>query len=144
MNYTTTEVATLFDIAGQTVRKYATEFADYLSPTANPEKGRARQFTDDDLEVYALIVDLKAQNRLYEDIHIALQRGERGDPPLILPSPNGLSPQEQQLAVANARIRDLEAALHRKEGVEEELRRQLAEAQQQLEAARRRLWQLGE
>lgn len=135
----------LFGVARETVRTYAAEFGAYLSPTASPEKGRMRQFTDDDLKVFALIVAMKGQGSVYEDIHIALQRGERGDLPLILPSPNGnLSPQEQQLAVANARIRDLEAALHRKEGVEEELRRQLTEAQQQLEAARRRLWQLGE
>ena len=78
--YQTKDVVKRFGVSPQTVRTYADEFGHYLSPTANPPAGQQRNFTDEDLSVFALVVQLKHQGFTYEAIHAALSSGQRGDP----------------------------------------------------------------
>jgi DNA-binding transcriptional MerR regulator len=54
-----------------------------MSPTANPGKGRGRSFTLEDMRVLALVADMKDRSATYEDIHAALQSGQRGDSPSL-------------------------------------------------------------
>ena len=45
MNYATRHVAELFTVSAETIRNWATEFADYFSVVGNPPKGKQRRFT---------------------------------------------------------------------------------------------------
>jgi DNA-binding transcriptional MerR regulator len=84
--YTTPVIVQMYNIAPQTVRNWATEFADYLSHTANPGEGRTRQFTTEDMTVIDMIVTLKKNGQTFEDIHAALANGQRGSSPDLSPS----------------------------------------------------------
>ena len=77
--YQTKDIVEQFSVSPQTVRTYADEFGHYMSPTANPPTGQQRNFSDDDLAVFALIVQLKRQGFTYEAIHAALASGQRGE-----------------------------------------------------------------
>ena len=46
MAFTTKEVAQIFGFAEPTVRKWAVEFGQYLSPTAHPGNGKKRSFAN--------------------------------------------------------------------------------------------------
>lgn len=103
MKYSTLQTATMFSISRETVRLWTEEFAAYLSPTATPSQGRHRQYTDEDMTVFALIHRMKGEGSVYEDIHIALRRGDREQPPntLDLALPEGT---KQQIALMQAQI----------------------------------------
>lgn len=77
-DYKSADVQRLFDVSSETVRRWAQEFEQYLSPTATPGKGRARQFTADDLTVFALVSEIKNSGGTYDDVHLALKSGQRG------------------------------------------------------------------
>lgn len=77
--YTVSDVARLFDVSKQSGRVWAGEFAQHLDPDANPPPGKTRQFTEDDMEVFALVAQLRQEGANYEDIHAALAAGERGN-----------------------------------------------------------------
>lgn len=79
--YTVSQVAQLFNIARETVRGWAVEFESELEPNANPGAKRQRSFSDRDLEILALVSELKGQGKLYADIHAALANGQRGQIP---------------------------------------------------------------
>lgn len=137
--YKTNDIETIFNISHQTVKTWAAEFAGYLSPTATPEKGRQRVFTDDDLRVFALVSVFRKQGKTYEDMHAALRTGQRGDMPDV-PEPSTL-PANASGAVTAAlrRVADLEAQLRQEhdarmmtEGENRLLKQMLKEANEEL------------
>ena len=79
--YTTTHIQNLFSVSYETVRTYTREFKAYMSPTATPDKGEHRKYTYDDLKVFAQIVSMKHERKVYADIHVALAAGERTEIP---------------------------------------------------------------
>lgn len=81
MSYTTQHLAVFFGRSKATIRNWSIEFANHLSPTATPEEGRVRYFTQEDLRVFALISEYKDRDQTYEQIHLALNAGARGEPP---------------------------------------------------------------
>ena len=83
MNYSSKHLALLFGVSLETVRNWCDEFNDYLSMTANPGKGRHRSFTEEDMGVMSLVSQFKRQGMMYEDIHVALKSGERGEIPAL-------------------------------------------------------------
>ena len=83
MSYSSRHVQALFRISGETVRTWADEFNDYLSPAATPGKGKHRLFSNDDMRVFAYIADRKEDGATFEDIHLGLRSGERGDEPVL-------------------------------------------------------------
>ncbi|MCB9454220.1 MAG: MerR family transcriptional regulator [Anaerolineaceae bacterium] len=85
MGYTTNDIKTIYGIAQETVRNWTREFARYLSATANPETGRVRLFTDDDMKVFDLVNRMRQDNKAYEEIHVALIAGQRGNLPAVSP-----------------------------------------------------------
>lgn len=80
--YTSGQISALFNISTETVRTWCQEFERHLSPRANPGHRQKRAFTDDDLEIFALIANFKSESLTFADIHAALDNGERGIPPL--------------------------------------------------------------
>lgn len=127
--YSATQVATIFNTVRETVRNWAIEFENELSPTANPGGGRQRAFTDSDLEIVALISEMKGQGKLYADIHAALANGQRGQVPNINAA---IVPVDTSKALTIDQLRgDLAAT-------QDELKKvsgQLLEARQQRDAA---------
>lgn len=135
--YSTSQVASLFNTARETIRNWAIEFENELSPTANPGEGRQRSFVETDLEVLALVSEMKGQGKLYADIHASLANGSRGmlpaDVSAIVPAD---TPKPNQLA---AKVHFLEAQLaavqesdHRNKAQIELLTRQLEAAQTEI------------
>lgn len=133
--YKTGDIETTFNISHETVRAWAAEFAAYLSPTATPEKGRQRIFTEDDLLVFALVKTFRNEGKTYNEMHAALGAGQRGDLPDIPQSSNLPVQASAALTAALHRVADLEALLTAEhdarmkvEGQNELLKEQLREA----------------
>jgi DNA-binding transcriptional MerR regulator len=141
--YTTPDVQTLFDCSHQTVKRWCEEFGQFLSPTAQPEKGRPRRFTEADIEVFALIVEMRAAGKMYEDIHAALSAGQRGTPPASPPAeritaiaptaPAMLAQMQLRIDTLEQELIDERAKRHRAEGREELLMQLLKDAQIRIE-----------
>ena len=92
----------LFSTSKESIRLWSIEFAKYLTPTAAPsEKGRHRQYSDSDLEVFSLIARMKDEGHTEAEIHVALANGQRDN----VPQRNlALIPPEAQLEIR--RLRD--------------------------------------
>lgn len=73
------DVRNYFNISHETVRRYAMDFAEFLSEGANPEKGQHRVYNDSDLRVFAVIVSMKNSNHTDDDIKATLKAGAEGD-----------------------------------------------------------------
>jgi DNA-binding transcriptional MerR regulator len=85
MGYSSKHLELIHNVSHETVRRWAEEFAEFLSVTANPGKGKHRIFTDEDMQVLSLVAEYKDRNSTYEDIHAALRSGQRGDMPTLPP-----------------------------------------------------------
>lgn len=137
--YTSGDIMQIFGISRQSVRQYAIEFAHYLSPGANPQKGSQRNFDRDDLAVYALIQEMKKRGATYEQIHLQLRSGARGDVPVIAPiqasSDNKIAHMERQIAIAHDQIVKLQTDLLRRDA-------QIEVYQQQVERLEKRISEL--
>jgi DNA-binding transcriptional MerR regulator len=135
--YSSHNVCEFFEISRETVRSWSREFAPYLSPTANPEQGRQRQFTDADLRVLSLVADFKKQGLLYSDAHAALQAGQRGDLPDTV---HAIVPGERnRLAEMEQQVRELRAALSEAIEDRQNFAGQVEALTKQLEQTRREL-----
>jgi DNA-binding transcriptional MerR regulator len=64
-----------FNVTSSTLRNWSAEFADYLSPQANPPKGQRRVYSDEDAAVLALVAIERSDKRPYAEIHAALADG---------------------------------------------------------------------
>jgi DNA-binding transcriptional MerR regulator len=127
--YSSQHVATLYNITVETVRSWSEEFNDYLSPTANPGHRRTRLFSPDDMEVFALISQMKQQGQTFNDIHASLQAGQRGQPP-------ELPPDTVQSVVIAERERQLIVQLQEREREIQRLKTAYDDLQQKLDAQR--------
>ena len=78
--YNVSQAARYSGVSGTTIRGWTREYSDYLSPTANPPAGQPRQFTEDDVRVFATVATLRAQLVTTEDIRAALDAGQRIEP----------------------------------------------------------------
>jgi len=84
--WTTKQAAQLFEVASpQTIRNWAKEFEEYLSPTARPSDGDSYLFTEEDMMVLGLVAALRNEGKKAGDIHAALRAGQRGLAPLYAP-----------------------------------------------------------
>jgi len=98
--YTNRQVASMFDVAIETVRSWANEFERHTSPRANPGKNKSRAFTQSDIEVFALVAEMKSQGLNFSDIHVALDNGQRGTIPALIPTEKELSSTENERALS--------------------------------------------
>lgn len=150
--YKTRHIQKYFDISYETVRTWAEEFKEYLSPLANPGEGRHRVFSEDDLRVFSLVSNMKETGSTFSDIHVTLKTGERGRLPEI-----GFDDEVvEELAIAqtnrtlaqltyerNEAVKELQTVkdelikirtqLEMKESTESDLKNQLQQSQQRIE-----------
>ena len=71
------QVARALKISDTQLRNWGNEFAGFLSPGANPGKNKVRLYSEDDLAVLQTVAVLRSQETSYDDIHAALDAGER-------------------------------------------------------------------
>jgi DNA-binding transcriptional MerR regulator len=81
--YTVSDLAGSFDVSQQTIRQWSMEFKQYLSARANPGRNRVRAYCEGDVAVLALVAQMKSMGHVYEDVHMALANGQRGEVPDI-------------------------------------------------------------
>ena len=77
-SYNTTQIGAFYQVSSETVRIWCNEFERHLSPRANPGHRQKRAFSRTDMEVFSLIAMLKTDGMTYQDIHLALDNGQRG------------------------------------------------------------------
>lgn len=141
--YTTPDIQTRFNCSHQTVKRWVEEFDTFFSPTARPEKNRPRRFTDDDLRVFATIVNMKAAGKVFEDIHAALQAGQRDNAPdsdkssphktaIIAAAPQMVMQLQTRIQLLESELIEERAKRHRAEGREDLLMQLLREAQERI------------
>lgn len=141
------QVANVFKIARETVRQYSLEFGKYLSAAANPGKNRTRVYNQDDMEVFALIVQMKGQGKQYPDIHGALANGDRG----LLPNgteATALSAQPRytqlqlKLDFLEGELKTAQAQIEQDRGQIDLLERQLEAAHAEIKSLNREIGRL--
>ncbi|MCC7451977.1 MAG: MerR family transcriptional regulator [Anaerolineae bacterium] len=120
-----------------TIRNYARQFAEFLSP--EPQQGEHRVFTDDDMRILGFISRLSESGLKQNAIRDALkQKLTEGTPfPPILPTPPQSEPRglitlqemEVRLAAKDAELRELQGRI-------EELRRENAALREQQQRER--------
>jgi DNA-binding transcriptional MerR regulator len=65
----------LHDKNSNTLRSWVEEFKEFLGASANPEPGRPRFFTEDDLRVLQTVRDLRMNHLPYNEIRSRLAQG---------------------------------------------------------------------
>ncbi len=65
----------LHDKNSNTLRSWVEEFKEFLGNSANPEPGRPRFFTEDDMRVLRTVRDLRANHLPYTEIKTRLGQG---------------------------------------------------------------------
>lgn len=73
---TISDVARHLGVDRETVKTWTAEFAEHLSLTAKPTKGKERQFGEADLRVLALVADFWEDDPDLENIHAMLNCGD--------------------------------------------------------------------
>jgi DNA-binding transcriptional MerR regulator len=152
MLYSTTDIRRFFGISRQTASNWAKEFRTYLSTLANPPEDKHKRFTPEDVEVLALVSQMKSQSATYDEIHMALKDGQRGTIPVLAKDIQPVALTGAELAL-QGRIGDLESELQaarlqiaRVQGEKEEatrlLREQLAEKEARIFELQRQLARL--
>lgn len=87
--YTTGQLASLFSVNTETIRRWTKEFTRHLSVQATPGNSRTRLFNDEDVSVLALVANMKTSRATFEDIHAALDSGQRGE--IEFPEPSSVT-----------------------------------------------------
>lgn len=130
------KAANLFKISGQSIRTYCDEFSMHLSPQANPGGGKTKNFSDGDMEVFALIVEMRGQGKQYADMHAALINGQRGQLPddidtAIMEQPKYIQ-LELKIVFLEKDVKEKETEIVRLETLLDRSDDQLAEARKEI------------
>ena len=138
-------VVAALNMPESTVRKYAHDYAEYLSPTADTGAGRHRDYTDHDVRVLKLVADMKAAKQNAENIDATLRSlqdsGWERLPALdesassIIPAPAAMIAAQTERAVMQKEIemlREQIVELKAERADRDELVKKLAEAETML------------
>jgi DNA-binding transcriptional MerR regulator len=149
LSISTKDIATYYGYSKPAIRAWALEFAEYLSPTANPGRGKNRVYTAEDLEVLDYVAQRKREQATFEQIHAELKGGARGNAPDLTESDLKLlsaSEGEKRVAIEVAalqrRVVDLTEQLadaHRRASEADALKVKLATAENTVELTRQQL-----
>ena len=90
--YSVLQAARYAGVSSSTIRNWAGDFGEFLSPGANPPAGQPRQFTEEDMQVFSTVAVLRGQLVEPVDIRAALQDGRRMEP--VAPPPPDTPPAE--------------------------------------------------
>ena len=76
---TSSEVARYLDVDRDSILRWASRYAEFLSAGANPPKGQEREFSEADLRVFALIAEQTECGEDSCDIELSLRLGEQDE-----------------------------------------------------------------
>ena len=127
--YKVGDLADLFDVSRETIRRWASEFEVYLSTNANPDAGLTRYFTVSDVEVFDLVNSIKDRGGTYDDAHTRLRGGERGAMPQ---QPLDRDQQMMVLSQINQQLKSVEQERDALKRQVEGLEGQLQEAREEI------------
>ena len=71
-NLTPSQVASMLDVSSSTLRLWSGQFADHLSPAANPGERRRRSYTADDVSVLQQARDALRSGRTVHEVVVLL------------------------------------------------------------------------
>ncbi len=131
--YTVSQVAKHLTTSGTTIRNYAAEFAEFLSPEATPPAGVPRQFSDDDLAVLSTVFVMRGQLAPPAAIVAALRDGQRMEP--ATPAASYDAPAIDAPAAFTTALQVLESRLNKLEDRLEMERHARIEAEKRATAA---------
>lgn len=77
LKYKVSEISKILKIEKKLVKDWAYHFAEYLNPKANPEKGKEREFTADDICTLGYISFYWEEHPDFENIKYNLNEGEQ-------------------------------------------------------------------
>ena len=80
MTYSVTQASRLSGVSKSGIRLYCRDWEDYLSESANPPRGTARRFTQEDIAVFRTIKTLRDEGYTTDQIQEELEAGERYEP----------------------------------------------------------------
>lgn len=147
-------LVTLLRCSESTIRKYAGDYAEYLSPLAQAGAGRHRDYTDHDARVLKLVIDMKAAKQSEDNIHATLRSLQANgwerlpaldsDALAVVPAPTAMlalqaekSAMQREIDVLREMLEsirtDLRGQVAERDGRIIELERQLARAQMRIE-----------
>jgi len=135
--FTTSQAGERLNIVPATIKNWANEFMNYLSPSATPEPGRTRMFTFEDLRVFTTIARLRRSKTHIADIHHILQSGERDELPPA--AGKSLAPYPPAMAALKREISDLNGELERYRVENEQQRGSLRTFEKLLEQKEQRI-----
>ena len=133
--FSTSQVAKRFGVADQTVKNWAAEFAQYLSPTATPEAGKRRAFTAEDVAIMALVHEMVGRGRDTDAAHAALQAGRRGAANALTMAKEGdsLIAVQRERDMLQGAVIELRSQLDKATADRDELLSKLARAEMRIE-----------
>lgn len=148
MNYTTSALAKSFKVSRETIRQWSIHFERHLSEGATVEDGKHRRYSDDDLEVLALVAEMRDNNAQWDEIHIALDAGQRGSVPenpraLITQTHSAQIKQlESEIVALGEQINQWRDMANQRVGENNLLRQQLADRSAEIDRLKRKIWEL--
>lgn len=135
--YNLDQIANMYGTSNENARRWCIAFADFLSEGANPPDHRKRLMNNDDLTVFALVAEMRAQGHVFDTIKAALADGKRGAAPA---TPAAVVPADKtKLAKLQADVNRLTEALQLTMADKTRLEGRLEEVSADREALRREL-----
>lgn len=102
------QIGHLLNVNAQTLRRWAKDYAPFLSPGANPPKGQTRVFDTHDQRVFLFISELRAVGQTNHEIQAALERErDREYEGLPLLPPDWGNTDTVELGIAQARASEI-------------------------------------
>jgi DNA-binding transcriptional MerR regulator len=147
-------LADRLNVNSDTIRRWANTYATYLSPGANPARGKSRSFSDHDARILLLVSTLRDSGIDHNDIDLRLKELQNdswsGLPELPLEwgldeesVPVGVAVSKAadiaQIAVLRAELENARQALESAQGQVHDLQSSLANSQSENETLKTRL-----
>ena len=83
--YSVLQAARYAGVSSSTIRNWAVDYGEFLSPGASPPAGQPRQCSEEDMSVFSTVSVLRGQLVEPVDIRAALSDGRRMEP--VAPPP---------------------------------------------------------
>lgn len=133
----------ILNMPDSTIRKYAQDYAEFLSPTASAGGGRHRDYTDHDARVLKLVIDMKAAKQNADNIDATLRSLQNSgwerlpaldeDALAIIPAPAAMIAAQTERAVMKKEIDMLREMLDKANSDRDDLLKKLHRAELMLE-----------
>jgi len=144
--YTPKEVSALTGVSPPAIRSYTSRYARFFSPSATPDPGQSRQYTEADVKLTAFIAHSTKERALtHEQIEQELSIGalEQFERPLLETTPpaapEAAASESSAVSVPDTQLQAMQALLQAAQHREQELQAEITRLQQELNQAQHAL-----